>query len=438
MAYTNSSLVTYTKLSPNCTKPRKQKIDTITIHCFVGQVTAQSGANAKGFTTYDPNHGSSCNYVVGYDGSIGLVVEEANRSWCSGGKDKKGNAIRVNGISGGDNDHRAITIEVASESKHPYAVTNKALKALIELVADICKRNDIKELKWKADKSLIGQTDKQNMTVHRWFANKSCPGDYLYKKHSYIAEQVNKKLGVVTTTTTIPTTTPTTNTKSPTTTSAISLKFKKEDIVNFTGNKHYASANAVNGKAVKASKAKIIGIYKFGKHPYQLRAVDNEGKFISGVYGWVDTSDVSEIKKETTVVIPTATDKIDTIKEVQKWANTNYHAALVVDGSYGSKTKKALIKILQTELNQTYNTKLAIDGSFGSKTRAACPNLRKGTKNDVVGVLQALLICNGYSEAYLDKSYGSATVTAVKSYQKKNGLTVDGVAGKNTFAKLCD
>ena len=130
--------------------------------------------------------------------------------------------------------------------------------------------------------------------------------------------------------------------------------------------------------------------------------------------------------------------KIDTIKEVQNWANTNYKSGLVVDGSYGSKTKKALIKILQTELNQTYKTKLVIDGSFGAKTKGACPDLEKGDKNDVVGVLQALLVCNGYKEAYLDKSYGSATVSAVKSYQKKKGLKVDGIAGRNTFAELCE
>ena len=192
----NSSLVTYTKLSPNCTKPRNHVIDTITIHCFVGQVTAESGCNAKGFVKYNPITGSSCNYVVGYDGSVGLCVDEANRSWCSGGKDKLGRTIKVNGISGKDNDHRAITIEVASETKHPYAVTDKAYKALIELIADICKRNNIKQLLWKGNKSLIGKVDQQNMTVHRWFANKACPGDYLYNKYGEIASAVNERLGV--------------------------------------------------------------------------------------------------------------------------------------------------------------------------------------------------------------------------------------------------
>lgn len=182
MTYTNSPLVTYKKLSPNKTSPRNHVIDTITIHCFVGQVTAQSGCNAKNFVNYNPLSGSSCNYVVGCDGSIGLCVEEKDRSWCSSNK---------------ANDHRAVTIEVASDTVAPYIVTDKALSSLINLCADICKRNNIKELKWLGNKSLIGQIDKQNMTVHRWFkSSKSCPGDYLYKKHGYIADEVNKLLGV--------------------------------------------------------------------------------------------------------------------------------------------------------------------------------------------------------------------------------------------------
>lgn len=179
----NSKLVTYTKLSPNCTKPRNHVIDTITIHVFVGQVTAEAGCNIKKFTKYNPISGASCNYVVGYDGSVGLCVDEANRSWCTSNR---------------ANDHRAITIEVASDNKHPYVVTDKAYTTLIKLIADICKRNKIKKLLWKADKKLVGKVDQQNMTVHRWFANKACPGEYLYSRHGEIAKKVNELLGVKT------------------------------------------------------------------------------------------------------------------------------------------------------------------------------------------------------------------------------------------------
>ena len=190
MSYTNSPLVTYTNITKNRTSPRKGTINTITIHCFVGQVTAKQGCDYFATT----QNQSSSNYVIGKDGSIGLSVPESDRAWTSGGKDSKGNIIRVNGISGADNDHNAVTIEVASDSSAPYKVTDAALNSLIKLCADICERNNIKELKWKNDKSLVGNINEQNMTVHQWFAIKSCPGEYLLSKHSYIAEEVNKLL----------------------------------------------------------------------------------------------------------------------------------------------------------------------------------------------------------------------------------------------------
>lgn len=175
----NSKLISYTKISPNKTSPRNHKIDTITIHCMAGNLSVESCGNLFSFTS----SGASSNYGIGTDGRIGLYVDEKDRSWCSSNK---------------ANDNRAVTIEVANDggANTGWHVSDKAMASLIELITDICKRNDIKELKWKADKKLIGQIDKQNMTVHRWFKAKACPGDYLYNKHSYIAEQVNNKLGV--------------------------------------------------------------------------------------------------------------------------------------------------------------------------------------------------------------------------------------------------
>ena len=176
----NSPLAKYTKISPNKTSPRNHAIDTVSIHCVVGQFTAREILNMSHFTTYNEKTGSSCNYAVGRDGSIGMGVEEKDRSWCTSSR---------------SNDHRAITIEVASDKAYPYAVTDAAYNALIDLLVDICKRNNIKSLKWKGDKSLIGKISEQNMTVHRWFANKACPGEYLYSRHGQIAEAVNKRLG---------------------------------------------------------------------------------------------------------------------------------------------------------------------------------------------------------------------------------------------------
>lgn len=171
----NSSLASITQISPNRTSPRNHAIDTITIHCFVGQVTAKRGAEVF----QNPSKKASCNYVIGYDGQIALVCPEEDRSWASSNK---------------ANDHRAVTIEVASDTEHPYKVTDEAYRSLINLCADICKRNGIKKLLWQGNKDLIGQIDKQNMTVHRWFANKACPGDYLYNLHGQIASEVNTML----------------------------------------------------------------------------------------------------------------------------------------------------------------------------------------------------------------------------------------------------
>lgn len=181
----NSPLVTYTRLSPNCTMPRKHAIDTVTIHCIVGQWTAKQGCDFF----FQASRQASANYVVGCDGSIGLCVEECNRAWTSGGK------LTAGGMTGSQNDQRAITIEIASDTTHPYAVTDKAMSALLDLLTDICKRNPgIGRLRWKGDKALVGQVSRQNMTVHRWFAAKSCPGDYLYERHGQIAAEVNARL----------------------------------------------------------------------------------------------------------------------------------------------------------------------------------------------------------------------------------------------------
>lgn len=190
-----------------------------------------------------------------------MYVEEKDRSWCS---------------SSASNDNRAITIEVASDTKHPYKVRDAAYKALIDLCTDICKRNGIKELKWKADKSLIGKVEQQNMTVHRWFANKACPGDYLYNLHGQIAAEVNARLGVVSDTT------PDTN---------AALEYAVGDVVTFKGTKHYASSNGTNGKTCKPGEARVTSVAKNGKRQYHLIKTTGSA---STVYGWVDAADITK------------------------------------------------------------------------------------------------------------------------------------------------
>lgn len=173
----NSKLISYTKISLNRTSPRNHKIDTVTIHCVVGQCSVETLGNIFAPTSRQ----ASCNYGIGADGRIGMYCEEKDRSWCS---------------SNAANDNRAITIEVASDTKHPYAVNAKAYAALIDLLVDICKRNGIPRLVWSTSKAdRVNHKNGCNMTVHRDYANKSCPGEYLYSRHAQIASEVNKRLG---------------------------------------------------------------------------------------------------------------------------------------------------------------------------------------------------------------------------------------------------
>ena len=180
MGFTNSSLATVKMISPNKNSPRNKPIDIITIHCFVGQVTAKRGCEV-----FQPaSKKASCNYVIGLDAGIGLCVEEKDRSWCT---------------SSAANDNRAVTIEVASDTAHPYAVTAKAYAALLDLVTDICRRNGKRKLLWLGDKAKTlaykPAADEMLLTVHRWYAAKACPGEYLFSRQGAIAEEVTKRLG---------------------------------------------------------------------------------------------------------------------------------------------------------------------------------------------------------------------------------------------------
>lgn len=185
----NSSLVSYTKYSPNHSGQRTHAIDRITPHCVVGQVTVER----LGDIFAPESKQASSNYGVGLDGRVGLYVDECNRSWCTGGN------LNVNGKTGSMNDQRAVTIEVASDNTAPYAFTDAAYNGLIELSVDICKRNGKSKLVWISDKfaaeAYEPKADEMLVTVHRWYASKSCPGDWFMSKIDDYVAQVNSKLG---------------------------------------------------------------------------------------------------------------------------------------------------------------------------------------------------------------------------------------------------
>lgn len=310
----NSSLISYTKLSPNCNKPRNHKIDTITIHCMAGNLTVES----CGAMFAQSSRQASSNYGIGTDGRIALYVDEANRSWCS---------------SSSSNDHRAVTIEVANTSASaPYPVSDKAYAALIDLVTDICKRNGIEKLVWSTSKSdRVNHLNGCNMTVHRDYANKSCPGDYLYSRHAAIAEAVNARLG------------------SGTSSSTSSVSFSVGDVVNFTGTKHYTTANSTSGSTCKPGKAKVTAISKAGKHPYHLIHTDSA----SNVYGWVDAGDIGG----------TATSTSGTIA-VGSSVKVNSGAKSYTGGSLASFVYKNTYTVMQLSGNR------AVIGTGGAITAA--------------------------------------------------------------------
>ena len=201
MAYTNSKLVSYKKLSPNHSGERNHKIDRITPHCIVGQLTVES----LGEIFSHKSRQASSNYGIGKDGKVGLYVEEKNRSWCS---------------SSSSNDNRAITIECASNLKSPYKMNSTVYNKLVDLCVDICKRNGKTKLLFLGKSKTKTYKPKPNemiLTAHRWFKDTDCPGEWLYSRLSLLSQAVNKKLNASNKKSTASTTTKSTTKKSTTT-----------------------------------------------------------------------------------------------------------------------------------------------------------------------------------------------------------------------------
>lgn len=165
----NSPLVSHTKISPNSSNPRNKAIKKITIHHMAGNLTVEVCGDVFAKTSRQ----ASSNYGIGSDGRIALYVDEKNRSWCS---------------SSPENDHQAITVEVANDGGAPdWHVSDEAMASLIDLCTDICQRNGIHRLNFTGDAS-------GNLTQHNYFAATACPGPYLKSKFPYIAAEVNKRL----------------------------------------------------------------------------------------------------------------------------------------------------------------------------------------------------------------------------------------------------
>lgn len=250
MAYTNSPLVSYTRLTNNYWAGRKYPLTRITPHCVVGQCSVETLGNVF----YPASRQASCQYGIGSDGRIGMYVEEKNSSWCS---------------SSYDNDNRAVTIEVASDTTHPYAMKDTAYQSLIKLCADICKRNGKKKLLWLGNKEKAlaykPKDDEMVLTAHRFFKNKACPGDWLYSRFGELADKVNALLNASSTSNNK---TSTTQSSAPVATNASDNETKIWNFLKGKGLNDYAVAgvmgnlyaeSALNPKNLQNSYEKKLG-----------------------------------------------------------------------------------------------------------------------------------------------------------------------------------
>ena len=314
--YTNSSLANYKIISPNKNVGRLHSIDTVTIHCVVGQTSADS----LGYFFQDPDLGASSNYGVGYDGKIGLYVEEKDRSWCT---------------SSSANDNRAITIEVASDMSEPYAITSAAYRSLVLLLTDICRRNNIKALKWSTSAyDRMNHLNGVNMTAHRDYANKSCPGTYIYDREAQIAAEVNKALGSTGVTVTV---------KSETGDSGV-LKVQK------WLNKTFRFGIEEDGICgYYTNNALVKGLQKI------LNSKKNAGLVVDGIFGPKTKAACPNVKRGAYGAYPSI---------LQAFLICRGYDTGGFDGDFGAKTEAA-VKAFQKSKG------LEVDGIAGKQTFAA-------------------------------------------------------------------
>ncbi len=339
MSYTNSPLVSYTKISPNQSGARKYPITRISIHCVVGQCSVETLGSIFAPTSRE----ASSNYGIGCDGRVGMYVEEKDRSWCT---------------SSSDNDNRAITIEVASDTTHPYAVRDVAYNTLLNLVTDICRRNGKKKVVWISDKESAlaykPAADEMQLTVHRWFANKACPGDYLFSRHAAIAAEVTKRLGGIVESD------PGLTTGQKLTLNGVKIYISstaQSDSGTKTGTFYVWSSSAVKDRIRITNKESYVGV-------------------VDKVTGWIDLKDalagaeivpvqaapvVSSAECGVTLPVLRNGDKSGFVTTLQILLNKYNGAGIDEDGSFGPATEKAVIAYQSSR-------GLDADGIVGQKT----------------------------------------------------------------------
>lgn len=298
----NSALAEYVLISPNNGGKRTTKIDRITPHCVVGQVSIET----LGEWFHSTDIEASSNYGIDTDGRIGIFVPEDSRSWCSSNK---------------ANDDRAVTIECASDTEYPYTMNEAVWSTLITLCTDICVRNGKKKLLWFGDKNktlnYVPKDDEMVMTVHRWFDRKECPGDWLYNRLGQLAELVTHSLSDLSTITATNRTVP----------------FKVQVLVD---DLNYRIAGSFNAKALGVTGKGIFTIVSVTPNGW--------GKLKSGA-GWIyiENSNLVKILEENDkqlVLTQAQKDRISKKLETRWWNNYTSMAKKVIDGVISANVKE--------------------------------------------------------------------------------------------------
>lgn len=435
----NSSLVCYTKLSPNCTKMTNKVNKKITIHHVAGNLSVETIGNVFAPTSAR----ASSNYGVDGNGRIGLYVNECDRAWTT---------------SSTANDSQAVTIEVANEKCSPYwTVSDKAYAALLNLCEDICRRNNITEINFTGDKS-------GNLTMHNWFANTLCPGPYLEPRFQDIADEINKRLGkepVKVRDESVPVDGFYRCTKGKdvklsknfvssefdcTGTSCCSETIIDDDLIVILQKvrDHFNKPVHINsGYRCPTRNAQIANASTQSKHMYGMAAdIRVEGIAPEDVAKFAESIGVLGIGLYNTdtdgyfVHIDTRTTKSFWKGHAQVFCTT-FGGGNETDldemlnrGDSGDRVKK-----LQQDLKEL-GYSISVDGKFGSQTESIVMKFQVDmglTKDGIVGPATESAIATALEAKREDSEYGVEDF--IEEVQRITGATVDGVAGPETLGK---
>ena len=215
--------------------------------------------------------------------------------------------------------------------------------------------------------------------------------------------------------------------------------FIKKDGTKYRGREE----NAV-GAHCYGSNSHSIGICVEGKYDIeempeaQKNAVIELIKYLKGKY------DIKEIKKHKDLCATNCPGKNYPFDEIVAKANGDVEFKSInpiesksAESRSGNIVVNDLVKELQHELNVQKNAGLVEDGIFGPKTENSMINVRIGARGNITKIIQKALIKKGYSiYGGIDGIFGNDTDRRVRDFQRNNGLSADGIVGRQTIEKL--